>query len=318
MFHDDKRTAKYTKRQESKLIHFKPFVNKFRKNIINPTISHIRTGPETIIVVPDVARGGNWLYEWMRAELYWNKNQAPAFLLHNSGMDAWLDEFPNLNKYTRPVSARRFRSLRATGFSQDIEGLFSQSDLKNFIENNLLSLKFEERRTKAKQLVNENTLVLNVRRGDYYTSPTIHKMFGIDTVTYIRTAISQAIEKNMPSNIIVVSDDLKWCNQNLNFLTDIAPTKFDKFGHDMFDDLALLSVARRLILTNTTFGYWGAYIANINNDAEIYAPSHHENTKWSSYHVRKTPMQHQDNWIQINPPQGWSSWLEIDKPEENI
>lgn len=315
MLQNNQRINSYTKRQENKLICINSLINKMRKNIINTAISRIRTGPETIIMVPDIARGGNWLYEWMRAELYTNKNQAPAFLIHTPGMEGWLDEFPNLDKYTRPASARRFKSLRAAGFGQDIEGLFSHSDLKNFIENNLLSLSFERRRAKAKQLVNINTLVINVRRGDYYTSPTIHKMFGIDTVTYIRAAIAQAIEINIPSNIVVVSDDLKWCRQNLSFLSDVAPTRFDKFGEDMFDDLALLSVAHRLILTNTTFGYWGAYIANINYDAEIYAPSQHQDARSSSYHMRKIPMQHQHNWVQINPPHGWTSWLETDKPE---
>ena len=44
----------------------------------------------------------------------------------------------------------------------------------------------------------------------------------------------------------------------------------------MFGDLAVLAAAHRLILTNTTFGYWGGYIADALNQAQVWVPSEHE------------------------------------------
>lgn len=316
MLNDDERTASYRKQQDSRFAGFRQQLGLFRGKLVTFALAKIRTGPETVILVPPVARGGNWLYEWLRAQQEEEHQQAPAFLLETSGMEAWLQEFPALEGYTRPPQALRFRSRRLIGFSQKIEENFSREELRTFIEKNLLSEPFCHRQEKARKIVQENTLVVNIRRGDYYSLDTIHKLFGIDTAAYVRAALALALEKGKPSNIVVTSDDLDWCAQNLAFLNEVAPTRFEKFGEGMFDDLALLSVARRLILTNTTFGYWGAYMANLNYDAEIYAPNLHQDMRNTSMAHLRVPVQHQHNWVQVHPPVGWSSWLEVDRPED--
>ena len=79
-----------------------------------------------------------------------------------------------------------------------------------------------------------------------------------------------------PSNFVVTSDDPLWCRENLSFLEDIAPVLYDKTGEGMFADLAVLAKARWLILTNTTFGYWGAYMAQADHPVEVYVPNAHE------------------------------------------
>lgn len=316
MLNDDDRTASYRKQQDSKFSQMGQMLGLAKGKILTFALSKIRTGPETVVLVPPVARGGNWLYEWMRAQEEAEKRQAPAFLLETPGMEAWLQEFPALKSYTRPPQALRFRSRRLIGFSQKIEESFSKEELRSFIERNLFSESFCYRQKKARSLVQENTLVVNIRRGDYYSLDTIHRLFGIDTVAYVRAALNLALEKGKPSNIVVTSDDLDWCAQNLAFLDEVAPTRFEKFGEGMFDDLAVLSVSRRLILTNTTFGYWGAYMANLNYDAEIYAPNIHQDLKNTSFADRTMPIQHQRNWVQVPPPSGWSSWLEVDRPDD--
>lgn len=316
MLNDDERTASYRKQQDSRFADFRQHLGLAKGKLVTFALAKIRTGPETVILVPPVARGGNWLYEWMRAQQKEELQQAPAFLLETTGMEAWLQEFPALRRYTRPPQALRFRSHRLIGFSQKIEENFSQEELRTFIKKNLFSESFCRRQEKARDLVQENTLVVNIRRGDYYSLDTIHRLFGIDTVAYLHAALDLALDKGKPSNIVVTSDDLDWCSQNLAFLDEVAPTCFEKFGEGMFDDLAVLSVARRLILTNTTFGYWGAYMANLNYDAEVYAPNIHQDLRDTSFADRKIPIQHQCNWVQVQPPAGWSSWLEVDRPKD--
>ena len=46
----------------------------------------------------------------------------------------------------------------------------------------------------------------------------------------------------------------------------------------MFDDLAVLACAKRLILANSTFSYWGAFIAQVLGAQleNIVAPAFHQ------------------------------------------
>lgn len=282
-----------------------PFKASARRNLAK-ILENVRTGPETLIVVPPIARGGNWLYEWLRADQISQENKALAFLTYREDMNPWLDEFPMLKNLTKDKNFVKFKTKRIIGAHQDIYKHFSEKELDNFIEKYLLSPSFVNRQENSKKYVTPETLVINVRRGDYYSNKTVHYDFGIHTIEYIKLSLHLALKNLTPSNIIVVSDDLNWCARNLKFLTRIAPTSFEKIGSGMFDDLATLSVAHHLILTNTTFGYWGAYIANRSENCFVYAPNIHQR----GVNSHPAPQQHKKNWIQVHPPENLDSWLE--------
>ena len=52
-------------------------------------------------------------------------------------------------------------------------------------------------------VVDENSLVINIRRGDYYSVPQINEFFGIDTVTYVEEALKKLQDTVTPSRIIL-------------------------------------------------------------------------------------------------------------------
>lgn len=268
-------------------------------------IRFIRRGPETVLIVPPIARGGNWLYEWMKAYSQQNSTGEKVQITFRAGMEPWIKEFPLLQMLTIKDEDIRFRSLRQIGVNPRINENFAPLEISRFISEVLLtSPLFSESRKHALEVVTPTSLVINVRRGDYYSNPHIKYQFGIDTVRYIRKALEQLLNDFQPTQIILVSDDLDWCTEHLDFLTNIAPTRFAKIGKTMFDDLAVLSVASNLILTNTTFGYWGAYIASKERNARVLAPNVHER---STQHER-VPPQHLKGWISIEPDAG--SWLD--------
>lgn len=273
----------------------------------SPLLTRVRVGPEKVIMIPLVARGGNWLYEWMKASTETAQTGQSVKVAERPGMTDWLNEFPELAKITIPPQNIRWRSKRDLGANFDIEGDFTPAERQHFIEKVLLSSsKFAQRRESARRAFSDNPLIINIRRGDYYSHPVIHQNFGIDTVAYVKEAASQCLKIHLPQQIVVVSDDLPWCAENLSFLQEFAPTKFDKFGNSMFDDLAVLSIAKYLILTNTTFGYWGGYIASLMEDATVWVPDIHERHGREGDH----PVQHLASWIPVFPPT--NSWLETD------
>lgn len=107
-------------------------------------------------------------------------------------------------------------------------------------------------------------IVVNIRRGDYYSDPSFRKQFGFPIETYVRKAMTQAIaEGGTPRSIHVVSDGPEWCRQHLDWLSQFAPvTHEDETRRTPESDLRVVAGAQRLIITNSTFSYWAAYIGD--------------------------------------------------------
>lgn len=115
-------------------------------------------------------------------------------------------------------------------------------------------------------------MVVNVRRGDFFSVPPHKAEFGMDTAAYSTAAVHESVAAHgAPDEIIVVSDDVGWCRQNLGGLADISPTRFR--DGDVADDLAAVVHATRLVIPNSTFSYWGGYIGDVlHPEREVLAP----------------------------------------------
>jgi hypothetical protein len=73
----------------------------------------------------------------------------------------------------------------------------------------------------------DDRLVVNVRRGDYYSVPEFQRDFGFDVATFLRYAVDAAVTNGgPPSEVHVVSDGVDWCREHLTFLADVAPLTF--------------------------------------------------------------------------------------------
>ena len=120
--------------------------------------------------------------------------------------------------------------------------------------------------------LSRGTLVVNVRRGDYFSVAENRAAFGIDTAAYTLYAVEDSVRRSgTPDEIAVVSDDLEWCRSHLAGLGEFATTRFREGG--ITEDLSALVHADRLIIPNSTFSYWGGYIGDaIHPGREVVAP----------------------------------------------
>ncbi|MEU4207245.1 alpha-1,2-fucosyltransferase [Rothia terrae] len=286
---------------QSSAQHMKRRIGLVVRALYGNVIKHVRNGENLVIFAPPYARGGNWLYEWAYAYENGVMNNRAVRVCYIEGMDLWIKEFPKLENLTIRKKDIPLRDQRAPGFFQDIE---NRNMLDSFVHNILTDSPSFKKRLEKFNGLGSNDLVINVRRGDYYSNEAIRRNFGIDTVNYISKATREAFAHHQYQRIFVVSDDLVWCEKNLDFLQDYAPTDFTKHGSCMFDDLAFLASASALILTNTTFGYWGAYIAEALRSVTVYAPNMHE--RFTSEHPEV--MQHRAGWIKVAPEKS-QNWL---------
>jgi hypothetical protein len=100
---------------------------------------------------------------------------------------------------------------------------------------------------------------LHVRRGDYVTNAN----HPVQSLSYYQKALSE-----MPSDIpvLVFSDDPFWCQDQEIF----APDRFFiSQGNSADVDLCLMSMCDYHIIANSSFSWWGAWLAD---SKQIFAP----------------------------------------------
>lgn len=99
----------------------------------------------------------------------------------------------------------------------------------------------------------ENTKVisLHVRRGDYLTNPN----HPIQSLEYYQSALSY-FDSNL--SVIIFSDDPQWCDQQEIFQPDRF---FISEEGDTAVDLCLMSMCNYHIIANSSYSWWGSYLA---------------------------------------------------------
>ena len=102
------------------------------------------------------------------------------------------------------------------------------------------------------------TIALHVRRGDYVNNPN----HPVQTLEYYQQALN-----NLPYvKVLIFTDDENWCNQQELFSGD----RFMISQNSSVDaDLCLMSLCDYHIIANSSFSWWGAWLAR---SEKIIAP----------------------------------------------
>lgn len=113
------------------------------------------------------------------------------------------------------------------------------------------------------QIMN-NTTAIFVRRGDYFNHPETHPIITEDY-------LSRAIEVNTvtnPGHYLIVSDDYAWCDAVLpKYISKDRTTNAS--GPD-WKQLWAASLCANFICSNSTFGWWSAFLAKSETKQVIF------------------------------------------------
>ena len=99
---------------------------------------------------------------------------------------------------------------------------------------------------------------IHVRRGDYVDNAIIAAKFGPLEVPYF----VEALRNSGASKVVIVSDDGDWCGEilapaiesELGICVEVAR------GGTFLEDFATLTRAETLVLSNSTFSWWAAFV----------------------------------------------------------
>ena len=109
--------------------------------------------------------------------------------------------------------------------------------------------------------LSSNSIGIHVRRGDYVNNPT-HETIGIK---YFSDAIKYINNKVQEPYFYIISDDINWCKQNLNF----DNCTFIDFSNNEFEDFEILKNCQHKIISNSTFSWWAAFLGEIEGSITI-------------------------------------------------
>lgn len=123
-------------------------------------------------------------------------------------------------------------------------------------------------------LQSTNSVSIHVRRGDYVSLTSATKFHGVINLDYYVKAIKLANESLDNPHYFVFSDDIQWCKNFL--LKELPSVTFVAHNRDdsSWEDLVLMGYSRHHIIANSSFSWWGAWLADqrYGNDRLVVAP----------------------------------------------
>jgi len=108
----------------------------------------------------------------------------------------------------------------------------------------------------------ENPISLHIRRTDYVTNSGNHHNLSLK---YYEDSLSHF---ESDRNVIVFSDDPKWCNEQELFSEDRFLISENT---DNRVDLCLMTLCSDFIIANSSYSWWGAWLSS-NKDKKVIAP----------------------------------------------
>jgi hypothetical protein len=121
-----------------------------------------------------------------------------------------------------------------------------------------------------RRLDQHDTIAVHVRRGDYVAVDHIARTFGTlgaDHFVEMGTRVAETCDR--PA-MVVLCEDTAWAKTNIRF---DAPTFYAEESAPLsaIEGMALLSRTRHHVLSNSSFSWWGAWLAD-HPDQKVIAP----------------------------------------------
>jgi hypothetical protein len=203
------------------------------------------------------------------------------------------------------LSHQTFPLLKVEGFRQHFKYFnFIAYDVRSFLTfKGIHKLYVQERLAIVSK---SNTRIgLHIRRGDYVNNPG----YDICTVSYYLKAVDYFRQQDPSADVIIITDDKSWCLENL--IPRIPNSSISPFQSEKYDFIAL-SLCDYKIISNSTFGWWAAWL-DARFTSQVIAPR-----PWIRQHNSTYEQMYQSNWIVFDVihecfvfPQENSKFIEI-------
>lgn len=116
-----------------------------------------------------------------------------------------------------------------------------------------------------------NSVAVHIRRGDYVDDEDIRSVHWVCGTDYYIEGINKISELVGDPTFFIFSDDISWCKNNIQF--DGKKVFVEKTSCALEDFLLIKECASK-VLSNSTFGWWAAFLSENDRDGKIVFPKH--------------------------------------------
>jgi hypothetical protein len=145
----------------------------------------------------------------------------------------------------------------------------------------------------ADQIKNCNSICVHVRRTDLISSELYSKTIGALDLNYYKRAMDIIYQMEKEPIYFVFSDDMTWCKQNIKADGKIQFVENAMAGDKAEGHLYLMTQCKHFIISNSTFSWWGAFLAE-NKTKKVIYPS-----QWFKDEALKNPYMSPKEWTGI-------------------
>lgn len=111
----------------------------------------------------------------------------------------------------------------------------------------------------AEEIRSVNAVSLHVRRGDYVLDAKTSAMHEVCDLGYYRRAEERVVQTLKHPHFFIFSDDPEWAEENLKLGGAVVYVSHNV--DEAHEDLRLMSLCRHHIIANSSFSWWGAWLA---------------------------------------------------------
>lgn len=113
------------------------------------------------------------------------------------------------------------------------------------------------------------SIAIHIRRGDYVSNPKNRQIYASCSLDYYRRAVGYLVERLGAEKVhaYLFSDDPEWVQDNLEI--PIGKTIVRNNADSPEEDMRLMSSCEHHVLANSTFSWWGAWLASHPNQIVV-------------------------------------------------
>lgn len=184
-----------------------------------------------------------------------------------------------------------------------LDGLFEYSyivdDVIDEIRNDIFKNNYiSEKNSKLLEKISEdNSICVTVRKFDM-EDPKFEKFYQKCTVEFYYRGIEYILKKYPDANIIVFSDQIQWCRDNLKLEDRFknSDISYETEGNSISEKLQMMSRCSHFVISNSTFSWWAQRLSDRKEDRKIVCAP----IRWNDKYLTKEIGLYCDNWIMLD------------------
>lgn len=110
----------------------------------------------------------------------------------------------------------------------------------------------QEMKDRMKECFSKETICIQIRRGDFVGNPNYHQL----SINYFIDALLTNFPNWRDYNVLFISDDIEYCKVHF----ECMPNAYFTVGFNDIETIGLASACDHFILSNSSFGWWAAYL----------------------------------------------------------